>query len=68
MAESRTGFTEYVVARRPRMYRTAWVLCGDSHVAEDLVQQVLTRLYVAWPQLLAAAADERLTLPADLAR
>jgi RNA polymerase sigma-70 factor (sigma-E family) len=51
MTESRTGFTEYVVARRPRMYRTAWVLCGDHHHAEDLVQQVLTRLYVAWPRV-----------------
>lgn len=51
MTQSRTGFTEYVVARRPRMYRTAWVLCGDHHLAEDLVQQVLTKLYVAWPRV-----------------
>jgi RNA polymerase sigma-70 factor (sigma-E family) len=47
----RTGFTEYVVARRPLMYRTAWVLCRDPHQAEDLVQHVLTRLYVAWPRV-----------------
>jgi len=47
----RAGFTEYVVARRALMYRTAWVLCGDSHQAEDLVQHVLTRLYVAWPRV-----------------
>src|SRR5262249_36617405 len=45
------GFSEYVVARRPLMYRTAWVLCGDHHQAEDLVQHVLTRLYVAWPRV-----------------
>jgi RNA polymerase sigma-70 factor (sigma-E family) len=51
MAESRTAFTDYVVARRPLMYRTAWVLCGDHHQAEDLVQHVLTRLYVAWPKV-----------------
>jgi RNA polymerase sigma-70 factor (sigma-E family) len=51
MAQTRTGFTEYVVARRPLMYRTAWVLCGDPHQAEDLVQHVLTRLYVAWPRV-----------------
>ena len=50
MAE-RTGFSEYVVARRPLMYRTAWVLCGDHHQAEDLVQHVLTKLYVAWPRV-----------------
>jgi RNA polymerase sigma-70 factor (sigma-E family) len=50
MAE-REGFTEYVVARRPLLYRTAWVLCGDPHQAEDLVQHVLSRLYVAWPRV-----------------
>lgn len=47
----RAGFTEYVAARRPLMYRTAWVLCTDHHQAEDLVQHVLTRLYVAWPRV-----------------
>jgi RNA polymerase sigma-70 factor (sigma-E family) len=33
------------------MYRTAWVLCRDPHQAEDLVQHVLIRLYVAWPRV-----------------
>jgi RNA polymerase sigma-70 factor (sigma-E family) len=47
----RTGFAEYAGARRPLMYRSAWVLCGDHHQAEDLVQQVLTKLYVAWPRV-----------------
>jgi RNA polymerase sigma-70 factor (sigma-E family) len=47
----RAGFEEYVVARRPLLHRTAWVLCGDHHHAEDLVQHVLTRLYVAWPRV-----------------
>jgi RNA polymerase sigma-70 factor (sigma-E family) len=50
MAE-RAGFSEYVAARRPLMYRTAWVLCSDHHQAEDLVQHVLTKLYVAWPRV-----------------
>ncbi len=47
----RAAFSEYVGARRPLMYRTAWVLCGDHHQAEDLVQHVLTKLYVAWPRV-----------------
>ncbi|HEX3930072.1 MAG TPA: SigE family RNA polymerase sigma factor [Nocardioides sp.] len=47
----RSGFGEYVAARRPLMFRTAFVLCGDPHQAEDLVQQVLTRVYVAWPRI-----------------
>jgi RNA polymerase sigma-70 factor (sigma-E family) len=47
----RTGFRGYVVARRPLLYRSAWMLCGDPHQAEDLVQHVLTRLYVVWPRV-----------------
>jgi RNA polymerase sigma-70 factor (sigma-E family) len=47
----RAGFSEYVEARRPLLHRTAWVLTGDHHLAEDLVQQVLTKLYVAWPRV-----------------
>jgi RNA polymerase sigma-70 factor (sigma-E family) len=47
----RAGFSDYVAARRPLLHRTAWVLTGDHHLAEDLVQQVLTKLYVAWPRV-----------------
>ena len=50
----RSGFIEYVVARRRLLFRTAYVLSGDSHGAEDLVQQVLTKLYVAWPRVSKA--------------
>ncbi len=47
----RAGYVDYVAARRALMYRTAYVLTGDHHQAEDLVQQVLTRLYVRWPRV-----------------
>jgi RNA polymerase sigma-70 factor (sigma-E family) len=47
----RSGFSEYVAARRPLMFRTAWMVCDDAHQAEDLVQHVLTRLYVGWPRI-----------------
>jgi DNA-directed RNA polymerase specialized sigma24 family protein len=42
-------FSEYVAARRAHLRRTAYLLCRDSHRAEDLVQTVLMKLYVAWP-------------------
>ncbi len=45
------GFTEFVVARRALLYRTAYLLCGDSHRAEDVVQVALAKLYVAWPRV-----------------
>lgn len=44
-------FGEYVAARRPHLYRSAWLLCGDPHRAEDVVQDTLTKLYLAWPRV-----------------
>ncbi len=31
------------------LYRTAWLLAADRHLAEDLVQESLARIYRAWP-------------------
>ena len=44
------GFTTYVVQRRAQLYRTAYLLCGDAHRAEDVVQTALAKLYAAWPR------------------
>ena len=44
-------------AERAALARTAWLLTGDSHRAEELVQLALVRTYVAWPR---AAATEPL--------
>jgi RNA polymerase sigma-70 factor (sigma-E family) len=44
-------FVEYVNARRPVLVRTAYLVCGDWHEAEDLVQVALVRLYGAWPRV-----------------
>src|SRR5262245_57078682 len=43
-----SAFIDYVAARRPRLFRTACLMCGDPHRAEDIVQDALTRLYAAW--------------------
>lgn len=45
------AFAAYVAARRPELFRAAWLLCGDPHRAEDVVQAALARLYVAWPRV-----------------
>lgn len=50
-SERDEAFNEYVAARRGQLARTAYLLCGDRHRAEDLVQTALTKLYVAWPRL-----------------
>lgn len=49
------GFTTYVAQRRLQLFRTACLLCGDPHQAEDIVQDALARLYAAWPR--ASRAD-----------
>lgn len=41
-------FSDYVARRSPALARTAFLLCGDRHRADDLVQITLTKLYVAW--------------------
>src|SRR3954453_4157667 len=48
-------FTAYVVGRRAHLFRAAYLLCGDPHRAEDVVQTALAKLYVAWPR--ASRAD-----------
>lgn len=43
-------FHRFVATRRAGLVRTATLLtAGDAHLAEDLVQSTLTKLYVAWP-------------------
>lgn len=43
-------FRAYVLARRAELLRTATLLtAGDQHLAEDVVQSTLTRLYLSWP-------------------
>ena len=44
-------FRAYVAQRRAHLFSSAWLLCGDPHRAEDLVQETLTRLYLAWPRV-----------------
>ncbi|MEU4623625.1 SigE family RNA polymerase sigma factor [Actinoplanes sp. NPDC023801] len=42
-------FHEFVARRRGRLLYTARLLtAGDPHLAEDLVQTALTKLYVSW--------------------
>src|SRR3954453_570223 len=50
-AERDRQFTDYVTSSRAQLRRTAYLLCGDWHLAEDLVQTTLSKLYVAWPRL-----------------
>lgn len=45
---SETAYVEYVTARIPALRRLAYLLTGDGHRADDLVQQTITTLFVKW--------------------
>ncbi|GAB3999372.1 SigE family RNA polymerase sigma factor [Glycomyces albus] len=44
-------FRSFVVAHRESLRRYAYMLCGDWHEADDLVQKSLTKLYPAWHRI-----------------
>ncbi|MFJ6198705.1 SigE family RNA polymerase sigma factor [Micromonospora sp. NPDC092111] len=48
MGDRDTAFAEYFAARSDAMRGTAYLLCGDWHRAEDLVQTAFTKLYLVW--------------------
>jgi RNA polymerase sigma-70 factor (sigma-E family) len=45
------SFREFARDRALLLRRTAYVLCGDWHLAEDLVQTALIKLYRVWPKV-----------------
>jgi RNA polymerase sigma-70 factor (sigma-E family) len=48
MTDRDAAFADYFARRSDVMRRTAYLLCGDWHRAEDLVQATFTKLYLAW--------------------
>ncbi|MEU8259533.1 SigE family RNA polymerase sigma factor [Micromonospora sp. NPDC048999] len=42
------GYREYVTARLESLRRTAYLLCGDWHTADDLVSTALVKLLRHW--------------------
>jgi RNA polymerase sigma-70 factor (sigma-E family) len=47
----RTQFADFAVARAAALHRAAYLMVGDAQLAQDLVQEALTKTYVAWPRL-----------------
>lgn len=41
-------FRQFAVSRQKQLLRTAYLLCGDWHGAEDLVQTAFGQLYRSW--------------------
>lgn len=49
--DDRSAFVEFASARSAALHRYAYLLVGDEQLAEDLLQESLTKLYVALPRL-----------------
>jgi len=55
------AFAEFAAARSAALYRAAYLMVGDHGLAEDLLQEALTKTYVAWPRLREVANAEAYT-------
>ncbi|MEU5963815.1 SigE family RNA polymerase sigma factor [Micromonospora parva] len=49
------GYRDYVGARLEPLRRTAYLLCGDWHTADDLVSTALVKLLRHWPRVSVMA-------------
>jgi len=45
------AYVEFVAARQSHLRRIARGVCRDHHQAEDVLQNALVKLYVAWPRV-----------------
>jgi len=54
-AEGRSGeFLQFARRRASPLHQSAYVLCGDWHLAQDLVQETLVKAYRHWPRVRRA--------------
>ena len=51
MDEDEAAFTRWAQERQVALLRTAVLLTGDHHRAEDLVQEALAKVAARWPRL-----------------
>ncbi|MGC4941454.1 SigE family RNA polymerase sigma factor [Kribbella sp. DT2] len=58
---STAEFAEFAVSRHRALFRYAYLLVGERGLAEDLVQEALTKTYVGWNRLRDSANAEAYT-------
>ncbi|MFJ1792485.1 SigE family RNA polymerase sigma factor [Kitasatospora griseola] len=44
-------FDEFAASRARRLFHIAYLMCGDWHQAQDLVQTTLSKMYPVWGRL-----------------
>ncbi|MFI5842906.1 SigE family RNA polymerase sigma factor [Catenuloplanes sp. NPDC051500] len=51
-------FTEFATAAAPRLRRTAYLMTRDWHLAQDLTQITLAKMYASWSRVRRASSLE----------
>jgi RNA polymerase sigma-70 factor (sigma-E family) len=63
-------YVEFVEARQGVLRRIAYAVCRDDARAEDVLQEALVKLYLAWPRVNGTGREEayarRIIVNADL--
>jgi DNA-directed RNA polymerase specialized sigma24 family protein len=54
-ADAEQQYLEFASAQAGQLFRIAYLMCGDWHEAQDLVQIAMAKLFVAWGR--ASRAD-----------
>jgi RNA polymerase sigma-70 factor (sigma-E family) len=49
--DDRETFTAWAVGRQQKLFRTAYLISGDRHRAEDLLQETLLKVAARWSRL-----------------
>ncbi|MEU0572168.1 SigE family RNA polymerase sigma factor [Nonomuraea sp. NPDC005983] len=52
------SFREFMAAHQQSLMRTAYLLAGDAHLAEDLLQSVLVKMLGRWAKLAHVASPQ----------
>jgi RNA polymerase sigma-70 factor (sigma-E family) len=65
-----SGYVEFVEARQATLRRIAYAVCRDDARAEDVLQEALVKLYLAWSRVQGTGREEayarRIIVNADL--
>lgn len=49
--DQHADFTAFAEACQHRLLRSAYLICGDRHLAEDLLQTALVKVALRWPRI-----------------
>jgi RNA polymerase sigma-70 factor (sigma-E family) len=70
MNDHDASYVEFVTTRQDRLRRIAYAVCGDANRAEDVLQEALVKLYLAWSRVRKEGSEEayarRIIVRADL--